>query len=85
MSYKMIDAAQSPWLAVGATTPVQLLEAARATGRNRFPERRNGSRSARASSLGARSLSGAQILPVEHAILRWRVGTGQHAPQTARG
>ena len=30
-------------------------------------------------------LLGAKILPVEHTIRRWRVGTGQHASQTTCG
>jgi hypothetical protein len=31
------------------------------------------------SSLNAQSPLNARILPVEHTIRRWRVGTGQHA------
>lgn len=37
------------------------------------------------SSLSAQSPLGATILPVEHAIRRWRVGTAQHASQATCG
>ena len=37
------------------------------------------------SSLGAHPPLGAKILPVEHTIRRWRVGTGQHTPHATRG
>jgi hypothetical protein len=37
------------------------------------------------SSLSAQSPLGAQILPVEHTIRRWRVGTAQHTPHTTGG
>ena len=37
------------------------------------------------SSFSAQSPLGAKILPVEHTIRRWRVGTGQHAPHTTGG
>ena len=37
------------------------------------------------SSFSAQSPLGAKILPVEHTIRRWRVGTGQHASETTCG
>src|ERR1700758_2562202 len=37
------------------------------------------------SSLSAQSPLGAEILPVEHTIRRWRVGTGQHTPHSTGG
>lgn len=42
MSYKMIDAAQSPWLAVGATTPVTIARSCEGNGSqsvSRAPQR----------------------------------------------
>jgi hypothetical protein len=36
-------------------------------------------------SVGVQLPLGAEILPVEHTIRRWRVGAGQHASETTGG